>query len=134
MRPLPPTIREKKRYILIRITGCSPEQKDIYRAVADSVADIFGDVGAAKMHPVVVWSENGYAVVRCTRGFEKSVRAAISCVSKCGGVSANFRPVNTSGSIRGAKQKMGDPNKTGKKIDDPSNEKGHRYLTTDDII
>lgn len=134
MRPLPPTLREKKRYILIRITGCVPEQKEIYRSVVDSVSSLFGDVGAAEMHPAVVWSEKSYAVVRCTRGFEKSVTAAISCVSKCGGVPANFRPINTSGTIHGVKTKIGNPELTGKKVDNLSNEKGHRYLTSDDIL
>ena len=45
MRPLPPTLRENRRYILIKVEAGEITQKDIYRAAADSVRDLFGDVG-----------------------------------------------------------------------------------------
>ncbi|HJJ48829.1 MAG TPA: ribonuclease P [Methanocorpusculum sp.] len=109
MKPLPPTLREKRRYVLIRILGGpnEPVQKDIYRAVSDTVSGVFGDFGAAKIHPAVVWSEGEYAIVRCIRGTEKDLCAALACVSKCGGESAAFRAVVTSGTITGAKDKIG---------------------------
>ncbi|HJJ28262.1 MAG TPA: ribonuclease P [Methanocorpusculum sp.] len=109
MKPLPPTLREKRRYVLIRISGGPAElaQKDIYRAVLDAVSGVFGDFGAAKIHPAVVWSEGAYAIVRCTRGTEKDLCAALACVSRCAGESAAFRTVVTSGTIAGAKDKMG---------------------------
>jgi RNase P/RNase MRP subunit POP5 len=59
------------------------------------------------MHPAVVWSEGAYAVVRCTRGTESDLCAALACVSKCGGEPAAFRAVVTSGTIAGAKDKIG---------------------------
>ena len=68
MRPLPPTLRENRRYILIKVEAGEITQKDIYRAAADSVRDLFGDVGASRIHPAVIWSEGEYAIVRCSRG------------------------------------------------------------------
>ena len=65
MSVLPPTLRENWRYVLFRvITEVDPTQKDIYRILADSVTSLFGDVGAAKMHPAVVRSEGEYAIAR----------------------------------------------------------------------
>ncbi|MDO5845341.1 MAG: Rpp14/Pop5 family protein [Methanocorpusculum sp.] len=106
MRPLPPTLRENRRYILIKIDGAVPIQKDIYRAAADAVRELFGDAGAAEMHPAVVWSEGAYAVVRCTRGFEQKCIAALACVTKAGGAPTVFRTVAVSGTICGAKKHM----------------------------
>lgn len=104
MRPLPPTLRENRRYILIRIDGPVLIQKDIYRAAADAVRDLFGDVGAAEMHPAVVWSEDNHAIVRCTRGFEQKMTAAIACITKAGGAPSVFRTIAVSGTICGAKK------------------------------
>ena len=108
MRPLPPTLRENRRYILIRIEGSEPTQKEIYKAIAESVTDLFGDVGAAKMHPAVIWSEGAYAVVRCSRGTEREVTAAIACITHAGGNSVVFRTVRTSGTILGVKNGITD--------------------------
>ncbi len=108
MKPLPPTLRENRRYILIRIDGPVLIQKDIYRAAADAVHDIFGDAGAARMHPAVVWSDDCYAIVRCTRGFEPDMIAALACVTKAGGEDVVFRTVRTSGTIAGAKKGLSD--------------------------
>ena len=143
MKPLPPTLREKRRYVLIRILGAvAPTQKDIYRAVSDAVVAVFGDCGAARIHPAVGLSENDCAIVRCTRGTEKELCAALACVNRCGGEQAAFRAVVTSGTILGAKQKTSfeavdtktHPGYTirGKKADAAAGTKP-RYLTVDDI-
>lgn len=143
MKPLPPTLREKHRYVLVRILGVSsPVQKDIYRAVADAVNSVFGDFSAAKIRPAVVWSENDCAVVRCVRGTEKELCAALACVSRCGGESAAFRAVVTSGTILGAKKKTGFEDDDavshpryvirGKKADGAAGVKP-RFITVDDL-
>ena len=104
MRPLPPTLRENRRYILIKIEAGELTQKDIYRAAADSVRDLFGDVGASKIHPAVIWSDDDFAIVRCSRGHELEMTAALACVTKAGGNPAVFRTVKTSGTVLGAKK------------------------------
>ncbi|HJJ46741.1 MAG TPA: hypothetical protein O0X32_00570 [Methanocorpusculum sp.] len=108
MRPRPPTLREKRRYILIKIEGFKPTQKEIYKEIAESVSDLFGDTGAAKMHPTVIESEGMYAIVRCNRGTECEVTAAIACITHAGGNSVVFRTVRTSGTILGVKKGITD--------------------------
>jgi len=145
MKPLPPTLRESRRYVLFRILGGTvPTQKDIYRTMADSITSLFGDAGAAKMHPAVVWSNGDYAIARCTRGYEQSLIAALSIITKSAGEPVAFQSLATSGTILGLKRKV-ILEKTndatfpgylcyGKKVDNLSKDKGHRYLTRDDII
>lgn len=145
MSVLPPTLRENRRYVLFRIiTQVDPTQKEVYRSMADSVAALFGDVGAAKMHPAVVWSEGEYAIARCTRGFELSLIAALSVITRVCGEPAAFRSIATSGTILSLKKKVvpeivDDTTYpgylcAGKKVNNLSKENGHRYLTRDDII
>ena len=145
MSVLPPTLRENRRYVLFRvITQVDPTQKEVYRSMADSVAALFGDVGAAKMHPAVVWSEGEYAVARCTRGYEQSLVAALSVITRVCGEPAAFRSIATSGTILSLKKKVVPeivddityPGYlcAGKKVNNLSKENGHRYLTRDDII
>ena len=145
MSVLPPTLRENRRYVLFRIiTQVDPTQKEVYRSMADSVAALFGDVGAAKMHPAVVWSEGEYAVARCTRGHEQSLIAALSVITRVCGEPAAFRSIATSGTILSLKKKVVPeivdvttyPGYlcAGKKVNNLSKENGHRYLTRDDII
>lgn len=106
MSVLPPTLRENRRYVLFRIiTPVNPTQKEVYRSMAESVTALFGDAGAAKMHPAVVWSEGEYAIARCTRGYEKSLIAALAVVTKICGEPAAFRSVATSGTILSLKKK-----------------------------
>jgi len=106
MRPLPPTLRLNRRYILVEILtdGEIPIQKDIYLAAALSTRNLFGDCGAAEIRPAVIWSEGAYAIVRCTRGTEIRMTAALACVVKAGNTKMRMRTVTVSGTIHGARK------------------------------
>ncbi len=79
MKPRPPTMREKRRYLLLRIDPPTPDPdpKDLYFSVLDSVTSLYGDAEAARMMPVVISCGSGYAVVRCIRGYEEKLRITI---------------------------------------------------------
>lgn len=117
MKRRPPTLREKKRYILASIVPYSLEAdgRDVYNAVINSATSLYGDTGTAVMHPVVVFCEGGYAIVRCARGAETGCETAISLVNSIGGREAALRPVATSGTMISLKKRMKDrtPVKTG---------------------
>lgn len=109
MRPLPPTLRLNRRYILIEVMTAEgvevPSQKEIYLACASAVQNLFGDCGSAEIRPAVIWSEGAYAIVRCTRGTEQKLIAALACVVKAGQIPAGLlrlRTVSVSGTIKGA--------------------------------
>ncbi|MCU0629319.1 MAG: hypothetical protein MUE45_07585 [Methanoregulaceae archaeon] len=79
MKARPPTMREKKRYILARINPPvpDPDPKELYFAVLESVTSLFGDAQTARMMPVVISCGKGYALIRCTRGYEEQTRIAL---------------------------------------------------------
>jgi ribonuclease P/MRP protein subunit POP5 len=108
MKPLPPTLRTKKRYILAVIeppcTGA--DQKDLYHAVSNSVTSLFGDVRAAAISPAVISSGPDYVIVRCTRGGEQDLRIALSTVTVAGDVRIVLRPRATSGTLHALRRRL----------------------------
>ncbi|MDR3102523.1 MAG: Rpp14/Pop5 family protein [Methanocalculaceae archaeon] len=146
MRSLLPTLRENRRYILVKITGefdKMPPQKEIYQRVRDAAADLFGDVGSAKMHIAIAWSEGEHAIIRCSRGCEQETIAAIAVITKFCGAAAVFRTVAVSGTLHGAKthvkitcwdtEALPGYQCSGRKVDSLTGNNTHKYLTRDDI-
>lgn len=147
MRPLPPTLRENRRYLLVKISGefsVMPDQKEIYHAIRDACTDLFGDAGSARMHVAVVWSEGEHAVIRFTRGFEQQMVAAAAVVSRLDGSAIVFRTVAVSGTIHGVKrhikcttwdcESLPGFRCSGKKVDSLTGNNTQQYLTRDDIL
>ena len=110
MKALPPTLRVNKRYVLCRIVphGLNADGKAVYYAVYEAVSSLFGDAGAAEIGMSVVHTEGNWAIVRCTRGYEKKLQAAVSTVNAIGDMPCAIRPVLTSGTILTLKEKIRD--------------------------
>ena len=101
MSTRPPTLREKRRYILARIepAGTMPDQKELYYAISDAVTSLWGDATTAIITPAVVALEYGHVVIRCRRGTERELAIALSTVTACRDVRICLRIVAASGTI-----------------------------------
>ncbi|UUX92019.1 Rpp14/Pop5 family protein [Methanoplanus endosymbiosus] len=108
MKPVPPTMREKKRYILARVVphGIIPDGKAVYYLLQETLAGLFGDVGAAEINMSVVSSEGSYIIVKCRRGMEIKLETALSFVTGDSGGAFALRPVFVSGTIAALKRKI----------------------------
>jgi len=108
MKPLPPTLRTKKRYILAGIEppGTGADQKDLYHAIADAVTSLYGDMRAAAISPAVISSGPDHVIIRCTRGGEQDLRIALSTVTASGDRRIVLRPRATSGTIHALRKKL----------------------------
>jgi len=97
----PPTLREKRRYVLIRVepAGTVPDQKELYFAVHEAVSSLWGDAAAALIHMAVVGADNEYVIVRCRRGTERELAIALTTVTVCAGQQISLRTVAASGTI-----------------------------------
>ncbi|MDD1718012.1 MAG: Rpp14/Pop5 family protein [Methanoregulaceae archaeon] len=100
MPPIPPSLREKKRYLLGRVfpAGFEPDRKSLHASVQEAVQSLWGDAGAAEISASVIRSGN-YAVIRCRRGSEGKLIIAISTVTGVGDARCAIRPVAVSGTI-----------------------------------
>jgi ribonuclease P/MRP protein subunit POP5 len=109
MTPRPPTLREKRRYILVRTdpAGIVPDAKELYYAVNDAVASLWGDAAAARVHAAVVSTEGEFAVMRCRRGAERELAIALTTVTSCSGERIALRTLATSGTIENLRGLIG---------------------------
>jgi ribonuclease P/MRP protein subunit POP5 len=101
MKPRPPTLRTKKRYILARIDppGREITPRELYYSLLESFTCLFGDVLAAEAGIVLISCESGYAEIRCTRGLEHQVRTAMSTITSVEGQKIAVRSLVTSGTL-----------------------------------
>ena len=104
----PPTLREKRRYLLARIdpAGIPVETKDLYYAVYEAVVSLFGDVAAAAMQPSVLAIEKGHAILRCRRGSEREFAIALSTLSGCRDCTVALRVLAVSGTIESLRERI----------------------------
>ena len=101
MKPRPPTLRTKKRYILARIDppGVEIGPRELYYSIIGSYTSLFGDVLSAEAGIVLVSSEAGYAEIRCTRGLEHQVRTSLATVTEVQEKKIALRSLATSGTL-----------------------------------
>lgn len=108
MKPRPPTLRPRRRYILARIdpVWVSLETRTIFTAIQDAATALYGDILTARMSPAVVAAEAGHVIVRCRRGTERELATACATVTEAGGVPIAIRPRSTSGTIATLREKI----------------------------
>ncbi len=108
MSTRPPTLREKRRYILARIepAGTQLEQKDLYYAISDATTTLWGDATTAIITPAVVALEHGHVVIRCRRGTERELAIALSTVTACRDVRICLRIIAASGTIESLRSRF----------------------------
>lgn len=108
MKARPPTLREKKRYILAGIWPPEPEPdpKELYGAVLEAVTSLFGDAATARIRPVVISCGTGYVLLRCSRGCEKQFRIALATLTSVGERRIVLHPKATSGTLLALRRKI----------------------------
>ena len=108
MKPRPPAMRTKRRYILVRILpyGITADQKQVYLSVIEAATSLWGDAATGLAQPAVVFCDGGYAVVRCRRGTEKDIATALATVTAIGDEQAALRTVATSGTIHALRRRI----------------------------
>ncbi|MCE5298603.1 MAG: Rpp14/Pop5 family protein [Methanoregulaceae archaeon] len=129
MKARPPTMREKKRYILARINPPvpDPDPKELYFAVLESVTSLFGDAQTARMMPVVISCGKGYALIRCTRGYEEQTRIALMTLTSVAERKIALHPVATSGTLLALKRRIARMPPLGWELVSPLQFKGSEY-------
>lgn len=108
MTPRPPTLRDKRRYLLVRLdpSGTAIDQKDLYYAIADAITSLFGDAAAAVMIQAVVAAEGDYIFIRCRRGTERELAIALSTVTACRDTRIALRIIAASGTMEGLRERI----------------------------
>ncbi|OYT63530.1 ribonuclease P [Methanosarcinales archaeon ex4572_44] len=106
MKILPPTLREKKRYLTVEIMKDGRINRDRFlRALQDSIKDLFGDVGLSETGLRLLHFDGTRAVVRCTPKMVWAVRAGIATITQIDGVKVSVRVIGIGGTVRSVMEK-----------------------------
>ena len=110
MSTRPPTLREKRRYLLSRVEPCGVpvDGKDLYYAIHEAATSLWGDVVVAAMQPTVIAIEDGYAILRCRRGTEREYAISLSTITVCRDTRIALRIIATSGTIESLRDRIKD--------------------------
>jgi ribonuclease P/MRP protein subunit POP5 len=108
MTPRPPTLRDKRRYLLARIepSGTPVDPKELYYAVADAITALFGDAAAAIMIQAVIAIEGEYVFIRCRRGTERELAIALSTITACRETRLALRVIAASGTMESLRDRV----------------------------
>ena len=99
MKPFPPTLREKRRYIEFRVIGPSGE-KDVSQALSNSILSLFGEDGYAKANFSIIEYSKGKGICRCTHDWLDNILVALAFVAKINGENARIMVLSVSGTLK----------------------------------
>lgn len=105
---LKPSMRENYRYILIRCTPASLkfEGRELYLALSEAVTSLFGDAFSAKVWVAVMSVSGEFSIIRCRRGTEPEVMAAVATVFRIADQDAALHTILVSGTIITLREKI----------------------------
>ena len=108
MSTRPPTLRENRRYVLVRVepAGTVIDQKELYYAIADAVTSLWGDAAGGVIMQAVVAAEHGHVIIRCLRGTERELALALSTVTSCRDARLALRIVAASGTMESLRERI----------------------------
>ncbi|NJE11116.1 ribonuclease P protein component 2 [Thermococcus sp. MAR1] len=106
---LPPTLRDKHRYIAFQVIGERPFKKEeVKRAIWDASLSALGTLGSAKAKPWFIRfdEKSQTGIVRVDRKHVEELRFALALVTHINGSRAIFRTLGVSGTIKRLKRKF----------------------------
>ena len=104
----PPTLRNKRRYLLVRVDppGTLIDVKEFYYALSDAITSLWGDAMAAVIVQAVICAEGDYVVIRCRRGTERELAIALSTLTMFRDSHVALRIIAASGTIESLRDRM----------------------------
>jgi len=106
MKPFPPTLREKRRYIHFTVRG-SQAGEAVAQAINDSMLSLFGEDGYAKANFSIVDYSAGMGVCRCTNDWLDNSLVALAFVSQIDAKPARIDVLGVSGTLKALGQAKG---------------------------
>lgn len=131
MKPRPPTMRTKWRYVLVR---AEPEYlpiapRDLYYSLLEAITTIFGDSGAAKIQPAVLSCTAGVAILRCVRNTEGMIFSSLPMVTRVAEQRVALRSCATGGTLLSLRRRLKESPRTHAEMGEDVVFDGNSYQT-----
>jgi ribonuclease P/MRP protein subunit POP5 len=110
-KPLRPSLREKKRYIVFEIISDDKiEFKDIKNSILNACNKFLGEFGCAKANPYIIEncfdSSSKKGILRVTNKSLNDIKAALSMIKDINNQRVIFKIIGVSGILKKAKNKF----------------------------
>jgi ribonuclease P/MRP protein subunit POP5 len=104
LKPIPLSMRGKKRYISFELVSDKRLlEKEVFRAVNQSLLQLYGEVGVARQRPWLVSFKDNQGVLRCASSEVEAVKAGLLFLEKIASNPVSPKILRVSGSVKGAK-------------------------------
>lgn len=102
-----PSMKENWRYIAFElISEAKPvSEKDITRAIINSIIRLLGEVGASKTNVWLLEYSKGKGLIRCSHTAVTDVVASVTTITEINNKRAMLHVIGVSGTIKKAKEK-----------------------------
>ena len=109
-KPLPPALREKKRYVIFEIISEKPiEYGDFVSSVWNSMLEFLGEYGAAEAKLWLIQNlyeeKSQKGVIKCGHEYVEKVRAFLSLIQIVGETKSIVSVLGVTGTIKSIKDK-----------------------------
>lgn len=111
LKILPPTLREKKRYIMFQVIseeGETIDYSDLEQAIWNTCLDFLGEYGVSKASIWLVkncWNEKKHVgIIRCNHKSVHDVIASLGLISRLGDTKIIIKIIKVSGTIKTIKK------------------------------
>jgi ribonuclease P/MRP protein subunit POP5 len=106
LKVLPPTLREKKRYILFQVISEEPiVYEDLEQAVWNQFLDTFGELGVSRLGMRIVKNlycpEKQACVISCNNNSVQQVITGLGLLSRLGDSRIIIKVLKVSGTVKG---------------------------------
>ena len=110
-RTLPPTLRDKKRYLAFEVISEGKiEFGDMVNAFWHSLLNLIGEIGAARAKIWFVsdsWDENRQrGLIRCDNKYVEYVRVSLALIERIGDKRVVVNTLGVSGTMKAARRKF----------------------------
>ncbi len=106
MKILPPTLRDKKRYLAFElISEHDVTREELLREMFSRVGSLIGDVGSSECGIRVLTFEDLKGIIRCAHTKTGQTRAAVATITHIGDKRVIIHILGISGTVAGATEK-----------------------------
>ncbi|HIH44458.1 MAG TPA: hypothetical protein HA257_05115 [Candidatus Methanoperedenaceae archaeon] len=106
MKPLPPTLRERRRYLAIEAySEDAISQSDLAAEIWNAAGSLFGDKGSSECGLRIISFKGGHGIVRCSGDMVREARAVLATITAVKGTRVGIMVRGVAGTIRAATEK-----------------------------
>jgi ribonuclease P/MRP protein subunit POP5 len=107
MKKIMPSLREKNRYIVYKISSSSKiAQKKAENALYDGIVRFLGEFKAAEASVRLIDWNNQKGIIKTNSKFKDKIISAMILMSKIGETNVNINTIGVSGTIKKARNKF----------------------------